>query len=238
MKFYCMVTAKAAIVQSVNGPGVTIIRGFQVPGTTNGDNAVRCVYLTNGAVLSGFTLTNGATRTACDYSQELSGGGVLAKSACATITNCSLSGNAAHFGGGAYSGTLNNCTLSGNSAYCGGGACLTRLTSCILRGNRAGTCGGGAFFGTLDNCMLTGNSAYDFSGGADHASLNNCTLSGNSASNSGGGVSDSTLTNCIVYYNTAPNAPNYSGGLLDHCCTMPMPSDGNGNITNLPLFSS
>jgi hypothetical protein len=52
---------KAVTVQSVNGPTETMIEGYRAPGTTYSTNAERCVYLTNNAVLIGFTLTNGAT---------------------------------------------------------------------------------------------------------------------------------------------------------------------------------
>ena len=50
---------KSVTLRSVNGPQFTVIQGKQLPGSVNGDGAIRCVYLTNGANLFGFTLTNG-----------------------------------------------------------------------------------------------------------------------------------------------------------------------------------
>ncbi|HQL77500.1 MAG TPA: hypothetical protein PLU91_04820, partial [Verrucomicrobiota bacterium] len=174
---------KAVTVRSVNGPLLTVIEGRAVAGTTNGDGGIRCVYVGAGAVLSGFTLTNGHTRTAGDYNKERSGGGAWCEWS-GVVSNCTLSGNSAEAGGGARGGTLNNCTLSGNSASYGGGAYSGTLNNCTLSGNSASDYGGGAYKGTLNNCTLSGNSASS-GGGASFGTLNNCTLSGNSAFDSG-----------------------------------------------------
>jgi hypothetical protein len=118
-----VVINKAVTVQSANGPGVTFIEGYQDTSNIVGDDAVRCVYLTNKAVLSGFTLTNGATRSDGDGMQEQSGGGVWCEFTNAVITNCVITGNEANNeGGGVVSGTLFNCTLSSNMAYGDGAA--------------------------------------------------------------------------------------------------------------------
>jgi parallel beta-helix repeat protein len=99
--------------RSVNGPEFTVILGDQA-------STIRCAYLTNGARLSGFTLTNGAGGT----------GGVFCELVTAVLSNCVLTGNSASSeGGGAYIGTLNNSTLTGNSALYGGGAADATLNN-------------------------------------------------------------------------------------------------------------
>src|ERR1035437_8096198 len=139
---------KALIVRSVNGPAVTVIQGYQVPGTTNGDSAIRCVYLTNGAALVGFTLTNGATSG--------NGGGLYCDSTNAFASDCMITVNSASgYGGGTYSGTLNNCVVSLNTASSSGS-----------------DFGSGVSFGIQNNCTIVSNTGYG--AGAYYAQLNNC----------------------------------------------------------------
>jgi hypothetical protein len=216
---------KAITVLSVNGPAVTIIQGHQVVGTITGPGAVRCVFLTNSAVLSGFTLTNGATsNTNGDPKVDQPGGGAYCLTPSSVISNCVLIGNAAYFwGGGAVYGTLRNCVVQGNSASTGGGTYLCQLYNCAVIGNTASGSGGGAARGSLNNCTIISNSASTYGGGFD-------------------GSSDGTLNNCIVYFNDAPaNANYYRGsfnlsGSVNYCCTVPYSTNGPGNLTNNPVF--
>jgi hypothetical protein len=105
---------KAIVVQSVNGPSATVIKGYQVPGTTNGPASVRCVYLASGAILAGFTLTGGSISG--------NGGGIYCESSSAIVSNCVITGNCARdLGGGSYSGWYKNCVISSNVCFYDGG---------------------------------------------------------------------------------------------------------------------
>lgn len=156
-------------VRSVNGPNATVIKGAFDPETeTCGPSAVRCVYLTTNATLSGFTLTNGYTRAIGDKYYDRAGGGVLLCTN-ATVSRCKISGNRAKtYGGGAFfyqGGRLINCLLIYNSAGSSGGGAYTHLSgsllNCTLVSNAVPTYGGGVSFyvgGSISNSILWGNS--------------------------------------------------------------------------------
>jgi alpha-tubulin suppressor-like RCC1 family protein len=183
----CVAVMAPVSLIGVSGPAQTVIDG----GGVN-----RCIYLTNGAVLSGFTLTNGTTS---EY-----GGGARCESLAAVLINCVLAGNSTVlYGGGVYLGTLTNCTLTGNSGGGGGGAAGAWLINCVLNTNYSGG-GGGATGGELDNCTLVGNHSSQSGGGASSSTLNNCLLIANSADNyQGGGVDSCTLYSCTLSNNSA-----------------------------------
>ena len=224
-----VVVDKAITVQSVNGPAQTLIQGYQV----YGNNAVRCVYLTNNALLVGFTLTNGATRTAGQTFSEDSGGGVWSEWF-GMVSNCLITGNgaASGYGGGAFGGTLINCVLTNNYAGNGGGAAASNsLLDCTLVNNRAnpsqrGDGGGGACYCTLSNCVVTGNFCNGGRGGGGTfgSILTGCVVSSNVTKfANGGGVCFGTANNSLISSNQASyGLGNYYGGgaysnVLNHC---------------------
>jgi hypothetical protein len=227
-------------LHSVNGADSTVIEGYRTPGSGGNDvGAIRCVYLTNGATLSGFTLTNGA---AAWFATE-GGGGAFCEMG-AVISNCTICGNSATWsGGGVAGGSLTNCILKGNTGGMGGGTYLSTLYACTLVGNTASS-GGGVRGGVLNNSSLIGNSAEEGGGasadyghgvslllnnclilsnsatgrgggvsgfsGSGNLSLNNCTIVGNTSSDGGGiWMTNGSVNNCIIYYNAAAYGSNW-----------------------------
>jgi hypothetical protein len=221
---------KAVTVQSVNGPAAAIIAGL--PGTGGFfSTGYRCVYLTNGAALIGFTLTNGACRSTGNITNEQSGAAIWCESISAIISNCVLTHSYANqLGGGVYQGTLNNCIISNNTAFIsGGGAYNSVLNNCLVVSNRLiqGSGGGGAAYGVLSNCLITGNSAS--SGGGTYCSaLNNCVVSNNSAGNFGGGVCFGTVNGSLISSNRAYDGGGAYSNVLNNCVLKNNFASGNG----------
>lgn len=202
---------KPVTVISVNGPDATVIEGYQVPGSLKGEGAVRCAYLTNGAVLAGFTLRHGSTRTNGTALTQSNGGGVWCESNDSVISNCVFVANVCNFdGGAAYRGTLVDCLLKDNSASMfnegggsGGGLAWGVARHCVISNNTSAGIGGAAHAATLTDCVLVGNTLkgrylwrYD-GGGASFCNLTNCTI----ANNTGSGAYRSTLDQCVVLGN-------------------------------------
>ncbi len=195
---------KAVTVQSVNGPFVTVIQGAWDPVSTNGPDAIRCVYLTNGAALNGFTLENGATSSGGlggDISD--SGGGAFCASTNAVVSNCVLTNNSSVFGGGICNGMLNNSLVIGNLAPYGGGAYGATLNNCTVFNNYCETAivflpghGGGTHDCVVRNSIVVNNyDGWPLTYGIDN-----------------------------YYYDSGYFSAEYS-----YSCTYPLPS-GTGNI--------
>jgi hypothetical protein len=188
----------------------------------------------NGALLSGFTLTNGGAGTG----NSVNGGGVEGSSS-AVVSNCVLVGNiCAGAGGGADHVALINCVLTRNQAGGGGAASWAALANCTITNNTAGWAGG-ILSSKATNCLVANNSATNYGGGSGYSTLVNCTVAANvlqtGYGGTGGGSSRDTLLNCIVYNNIALTGSNYYSSTMAYCCTAPL-AGGLGNFTNAPLF--
>ncbi len=222
---------KNIILRSVNGPENTIIIGAEAPGGGNGNGAVRCIYMTAGAVY-GFTISNGFTHTGSMDFPNNSGGGIWLTNGC-VVTNCIAIGNSADYAGGAFfnfGGNVSDCFISGNSATYGGGAFGWQngvFSSCIISGNSGSSAGGGALShsdGIVSNCTITGNNAYEGGGifCQEGGAVVGCSFSGNDAT-FGGGIfcydtgfaSDCTISGSTALYGGGVYI--YNNGVASAC---------------------
>ena len=132
-------------------------------------------------------------------------------------------------GGGIQVGTgstlnLSNSTISGNSAIYGGGisnAGIAIVTNSIIANNLANSSGGGIYNSgtiTLTNNTISGNSSSNGGGGISNtngtAIMDNITISGNSASNSAGGIKNFNSTVTITNSTISGNSTNNLGGAI------------------------
>ena len=223
-------------VRSVNGPAVTFIEGANagVGLTTRG------VFLTDGAVLSGFTVHKGTAAThwmakngvRWGIAGGLLGGGILCETPQAIVTNCFLGGttssNVATMGGGGYGGTYQNCrilngkTVDGglNAANVamtvgGGGLAVANASGCTISGSFSINNGGGLFDSTADGCTIVSNTAaYNNGGGAYLGAYSNCVFSLNTAASYGGGAGLARLDHCTLTNNsvTGSGSSLFGGG--------------------------
>ncbi len=218
-----VVITTSIVVRSVNGPAVTVIRGRNAGETVER----RCVYITGGGQLWGFTLTNGSARGGSAWQDGLGGGALIEVSG--VISNCIVCSNSATHGGGIaayYGGEVRNCFVHGNSAglgswYYGGGLYGMQGAAAydsVFSNNYCEVGGGVSFEGgcRVVRCLMVNNQAV--SGGGlslktDYA--DNCLIVSNVASRSGGGIAFSSgyglVRNCTVVGNVAQQYPDHSG---------------------------
>ena len=149
-----------------------------------------------------------------------------------TLTNCTITDNAASVGAGVDNTAgvvaLTNCTVSANLAVQGGGG--------LMNDNVKSTT-------NLTNCTITGNSANGGGGlyNRGTVSVTSCTITGNAGGAKGGGglfnlSSPATLTDTIVARNsngsTPPAANDIAGGISVSGTFNLIGTGGSGGLTN------
>ena len=157
-----VVLDRAVTVMSMNGYASTVIQGTWDTISTNGPDAVRCVYIgQDGSALIGFMLQNGATLATGDI-PAAGGGGVYCNTNKGIVANCVLYNNCAIYGGGSAYGTLEYCLVTLNTAFAnGGGAYDSWRTNCTVIYNYVNTraavssfYGAGVYLGQIWNSIV------------------------------------------------------------------------------------
>ncbi|SMC09667.1 choice-of-anchor Q domain-containing protein [Nitratiruptor tergarcus] len=191
----------------------------------DGNNSVRCFYITAGATLDGFNITKGHT-------QE-NGGGIYNNSIPnpPLIRNCNIYNNTAHRGGGIRNESTHtsiiNCNIHSNTAVLDGGG--------IGNGNSAPK---------IINSNIFNNIAEDGGGIKNTLSsptITNCNIYNNTATHSGGGIyntssSHSTITNTIIWANSNDQIYNYHSTITVTYSDIEGGYTGTGNIDEDPKF--
>lgn len=185
---------------TITGPGANLL-------TVNANQTGSVLRIDPGVTtttISDLTMTGGKAGAS-------SGGGIHAHGTLLTLTNVTVRGNTADYGGGIFTGgpvILNNSTISGNTAVAGGGGIINYINGTL----------------TLNNSTVSGNSA-GYGGGiaaSNHGNtliLNNSTVSGNT----GGGLHQQAGT--VIMKNTIL-ADNGGGN-----CSFPGNTPGGGLIS-------
>lgn len=216
------------VIGSPDNPAITIINGGGVTHCVQMINAV-----TNAAMLSGFTLTNGYAVATTNYHTSKGGGIYLFDNANPVLSQLIITGNTAATGGGiaalhGASPTLENVLIANNSSTSAGGAAYFYngakpvLKNVTIVKNTTGNTGHGAFYilrsaiVTKYNCIMwNAESAYEVSFGTSYCTERS-TLSFNYCDMRGGQTGYINLGTC------GNNIVNW----------------GTGSITNNPFFVS
>ena len=179
-------SGKNVILQSINGPSLTIIRGNDDLDTVDFSGSL------TGTTMEGFTIT---------HTGGLIGRGVFVYNGNLTINNCVISGNSAEWGSGIgicdnSTLTITGSTISGNSAVSGGG--IYNYTGSTL---------------TIYGSTISDNSVSEWGGGianCDNSTLTitGSTISGNSAEYNGGGIYIGPNSGTLVVGGDSANKKN------------------------------
>jgi CSLREA domain-containing protein len=212
--------------------------------------------LIDGALtLTGSTVSNNTANS--DASGDGNGGGIYIwpGNNTVTLTNSTISGNSAFFGGGYYtdgssSVTLTDSTISGNTSSSTGGGIFHNggtltLTNTAVSSNTAGASGGGIRLSGGVTASLTGStvngnlSSGTNNGGGIHllgvgttATLTDSVVSGNTAYRGGGIYNEATLTltGSTVSGNTATQ---HGGGIINDGTLTAINTTLSGNMANI-----